>query len=162
MALTAALSSSVFLLMKHKEVRFLNLRAANLIELRQAKIPGELILSKETPLMIVSEKGVAVGELRNILAPTLPGSALIMSPSEWKEVEKTGKSSALMDKFENKFPIRTVLVSSQRADLQELHGISRVFARINKDKGFAVTPSLMMAFPPSQIPSSSDTLKKKE
>ena len=85
-ATSAAFTAVMVFLMSPRQVRFFNVRAANLSDLRSAAFPGEVSLSSGTPLLFFGEKEVVLGTVASIIAPKRDESLMVAPRENWEAV----------------------------------------------------------------------------
>lgn len=102
-AVSSAFTAAVVFLMAPQKVRFLNVRAANLPDLRSAVFPGEVEVSQNTPLLFFGQNDVVFGTVGSVIAPRLGSgtqggqgseSVLIVPRAKWRE-ELSSKAKML-------------------------------------------------------------------
>jgi|GEM_PF-4307491 len=83
-ATSAAFTAVMVFLMSPRQVRFFNVRAANLSDLRSAEFPGEVSISGGTPLLFFGEKEVVLGTVSSIIAPKRDESLMVAPRGKWE------------------------------------------------------------------------------
>jgi hypothetical protein len=148
-ACSAALTAAMVLLMAPRQVRFLNVRAANLPDLRTAAFPGEVDVDASTPLLFVGAETFVLGTVGSVVAPRPGESVAVASRARWKE-ELTARARAL-PAMARALPSRAFVVAyDERGDDQGNMSLAREIAGfaagLNAD---ATRPIIILARVPS-------------
>lgn len=120
-AVSSAFTAAMVLLMAPQKVRFLNVRAANLPDLRSAKFPGEVDVSQNTPLLFFGKNNVVFGTVGSVIAPRLGTgsqggeSVLLVSRARWRQ-ELTVKAKSLSGLAKETAPSTFVIGFDERLD----------------------------------------------
>ena len=86
-AVSSAFTAAIVFLMAPRQVRFFNVRSANLPDLRTAAYPGEVHITGATPLLFLGQDQVVLGTVASVVAPKRGGneSVAVAPRSHWRK-----------------------------------------------------------------------------
>jgi len=144
-AVSSAFTAAIVFLMAPRQVRFFNVRSANLPELRTAAFPGEVHVTASTPLLFLGREQVVLGTVASVVAPKRGGnvSVAIAPRANWRE--GLAQRGAALASLKAALPARAFVIayddrSADEGDMGLAREIASFAAELNAASGAKDAP----------------------
>jgi hypothetical protein len=125
----SALTAVSVLLLAPQKVKFYNIKAPNLEDLRQTQYPGEKKIDKQTPLFFIGREEVVFGSFAAVVAPLHNEKIVVVKRDKW--AQQLSQNDAFVAAKKNLSEEGLVLLaveenSPEEGDLQLAQEVARI------------------------------------
>jgi hypothetical protein len=144
-AVSSAFVAAMVFLMSPRQVRFFNVRSANLPDLRTAPFPGEVFVTGATPMLFLGRDQVVLGTVASVVAPKRgEKESIAVAPRKNWRAGLAARGVALAS-LKSALPARTFVIayddsSQDEGDLKLAREVAAFAAELNAAFGSVGAP----------------------